>query len=117
MRWFVPALAMHPLSMQQCCVRNPLNDVALVLPAGECAVLAECAGCRTLEEHAAGAMLALDAPSAHHPDIDMTQKGITIATYSTREDGEPSRGEIAGAFGAVLFVVGLFWLAANALGF
>jgi hypothetical protein len=59
----------------------------------------------------------LDAPSAHHPDIDMTQKGITIATYSTREDGEPSRGEIAGAFGAVLFVVGLFWLAANALGF
>ena len=59
----------------------------------------------------------LDARSAHHPDIDMAQKGITIATYSTREDGEPSRGEIAGAFGAVLFVVGLFWLAAKALGF
>jgi len=84
MRWFVPALAMHPLSMQQCCVRNPLNDVALVLPAGECAVLAECAGCRTLEEHAAGAMLALDAPSAHRPAITAclercAQLGLLVA--------------------------------------
>jgi hypothetical protein len=60
----------------------------------------------------------LDAPSAHHPDIDMAQKSITIARqYSTREDGEPSRWEIGSAVGVVLFVVGLFWLAAKALGF
>ncbi len=69
MRWFVPALAIHPLSTQLCCVRNPLNDVALVLSAGECAVLAECTGCRTLEEHAAGAAVALDAPPEHRPAI------------------------------------------------
>ena len=31
MRWFVPALAIHPLSMSRCCVCNAFNDVAVVL--------------------------------------------------------------------------------------
>ena len=67
MRWLVPALTMHPLSTERCCVRNPLNGVAVVLSSGECAVLAACIGCHTLAEHVDQAATVLNAPAAHRP--------------------------------------------------
>ena len=60
-----------------------------------------------------------DAPPARHPDFDMVSETITAGArrFSTREEGEPSRRELGVAFGAILVLVALFWLLANAIGF
>jgi hypothetical protein len=68
-RWFAPALAMQSLGKSRIRVRNSLNDKALVLSSGECAVLAACTGCRTLDEHEAEVAESLDAPPEHRPAI------------------------------------------------
>ena len=63
--WFVPALAMLPLSKRRCRVRNRLDGAVMELSAAEYAVLAACEGCRTLAEHEARAVERLGAPPEH----------------------------------------------------
>jgi hypothetical protein len=82
--WFIPEWSMQPLSPRWCLLRNPFNDAAARLEAGEYAVLAACDGCRTLAEHEARAAAKLNAPAAHRTAIRellerCAQNGLVIA--------------------------------------
>ena len=68
-RWFIPDLLTLPIAPQRCVVYNALSNVTLELSAGEHAVLAACAGCRTLAEHEARAAAHLSAPPEHRAAI------------------------------------------------
>jgi len=68
-RMFVPEFVTLPIAPHRCVVYNALDGPGLELSSGEHAVLAACAGWRTLAEHEARATAHLSAPPEHRAAI------------------------------------------------